>query len=328
MSTSFLFRSSIRLPDRVAFSAFGINVYWYGVFLALGVLITIILAQIEVRRKRLGSDTAIDLCLLGIPLGIVGARLYYVFTHLSYFKNDPLSVLTVWDGGLSLYGAVIGALLAFAIYSLAKRIPLLRLADVFAPGLALAQGLACWGDFFNQQGYGPEIPRTAPAWFPFAVLIEQSDTIHYAVFFYEFLWCVLLFMLLWFVMRKRALRDGTTALCYLLLYSLCHAAFSLLRVDTPPVVWKLSLPALLAGALFLLALALLLARRVRPAKPAPAALCEPLENAAPAGEQGDVEPYGEQPCNASDASALVDAEPVAEAPDAPPSPHDDSNAPA
>jgi len=254
--------SSIRLPDRVAFSVSGVDVYWYGVFLAVGILSAIVLAHAEVRRLRLDKDTAVDICLLGIPLGIIGARLGYVFSYFSYFKGDPLSILYVWDGGLSAYGAAAGVLLGLLIYSLVKRVPILRLTDVIAPGLVLAQGVARWGDFFNQQGYGPEVTNDALQWFPFAVLIEKSDTIHYAVFFYEFLWCAFVFAVLWFVVRKRDARVGTVTLWYLLLYSLGHAAFSLLRVDSNPVVWKFSLPALVFAALFLLALALLIARRV------------------------------------------------------------------
>lgn len=300
--------SPMRLPERVAFSVLGVDVYWYGVFLAVGILAAIVLAHAEARRLRLDKDTAIDICLLGIPLGIISARLGYVISYFPYFKGDPISILYVWDGGLSAYGAAAGVLLGLLIYSLVKRVPILRLTDMIVPGLVFAQGVACWGDFFNQQGYGPEVTSGALQWFPFAVLIEKSDTIHYAVFFYEFLWCAFVFAVLWFILRKRDLRVGTVTLWYALLYSLGHAAFSLLRVDSDPVVWKLGLPALAFAALFLLALALLIVRRARDKRAA---------DASPGAEPPDAD-VASEPAEQPEHDTPADDSPTEDDPDGQP----------
>ncbi len=269
------YAAAMRLPKRVAFTVFGLDVYWYGVFLAAGILAAIILAQIEIRRRKLDEDTAIDVCLIGIPLGIVFSRLFYVFAYFSYFKSDLLSILYLWDGGMSQYGALFGAFLGLVLYSLKKKVSILRLTDLIAPGLALAQGLARWGDFFNQQAYGPEVTAGALQWFPFAVKIEASGTIHYAAFFYEFLWCTAVFAVLWFYVRRRSARDGMMTLWYLVLFFAGHAAILLLRGDTAPVLGRLSVAEVICFAIFLAALAaLILVRRKTTAAKRPA-VCAP-----------------------------------------------------
>jgi phosphatidylglycerol:prolipoprotein diacylglycerol transferase len=176
------FASAMKLPGPIAFSFSGYAVYWSGIFLAIGVILAIFLAQYEAKRRNLPPDTAVDLCLIGIPLGIVGARLFYVFTNFPLFQNDLLRILYFWDGGLSFYGAFIGILVGIALYSRKKSLRFFELTDLLAPGLLLTQALALWSDFSEQTGFGPAVTAPSLQWFPFAVLIEESNSIHAAVF--------------------------------------------------------------------------------------------------------------------------------------------------
>lgn len=258
------FASAMKIPGPIAFSFSGYEVYWSGILLAAGIILAILLAQYEVRRKKLPPDTAVDLCLIGIPLGVLGARLFYVFTNFALFKDDLVRILYFWDGGLSVYGALIGALIGIVIYALAKKLRFFMLTDLLAPGLLLAQAFALWSDFFEQTGFGPEITSPGLEWFPFAVLIEETDTIHAAVFFYEFVWCVLVFAALWLLVRKRAKRDGCVTLWYLLLYSGGHIALSFLRQSDSALFHSTLASRLIYAAFIVLALALLIIRATRP----------------------------------------------------------------
>jgi len=272
------FASAMKIPGPVAFSFSGYEVYWAGILLAAGVVLAILLAQYEVNRKKLPPDTAVDLCLIGIPLGVLGARLFYVFTNLGLFKGDLVRILYFWDGGLSIYGALIGVFVGILIYALSKKLRFFTLTDLLAPGLLLTQALALWGDFFEQRGFGPEITSPALQWFPFAVLIEETDTIHAAVFFYEFVWCLLVFAALWFFVRLRAKRDGGVTLWYLLLYPAGHVALSFLRQDDGTLFGSTLAMQIVFAALAVFALVLLIVRAKKPA---------PQPEAAEAGPDGD-----------------------------------------
>ena len=287
--------AAMRMPSRTAFTIGNLQVYWYGILLAAAILAAVLTCYFASKRKGLNPDTAVDLCLVTIPCGVVGARLWYVLTFFSYFKADPVSILFIWDGGLSVYGAALFALAGVWVYARVKKTPLLSILDAVAPGLALAQGVALWGDFFNQQGYGPELTSRALTWFPFAVPIEQTGGIHCAVFFYEFLWCALIFAFLWFVLGKRPHPNGWAFGWYVLLYSLGHAVFTALRTDELYLYGNLKTGVALSAALLLLSAALLVALRRRKASPAVCAGAETQSEApeADAPETGAQSPAEE-----------------------------------
>lgn len=139
------------------------------------------------KTQKLPSDIIIDMCLVIIPCGVVGARLYYVLFHLDRYLQNPISILYIWEGGLAIYGAVIFGLLGAFVFSRVRKVRFLKLADCIMPGLALAQAIGRWGNFFNQEAFG--LPVTArmiaqfPAlqYFPLAVGIEGTHYFNEAV---------------------------------------------------------------------------------------------------------------------------------------------------
>mgnify|MGYP000884887007 CR=1 FL=1 len=296
--------SAMKLPSRVAFSLSGFDIYWSGLLLAVGIILAILLAQVESKRKKLPEDTAVDLCLIGIPVGVVFARLAYILLHLSYYKADPLSMLYFWDGGLSVYGAIAGVLAGIIIYSLAKKLKFFSLTDLLAPGLLLAQAFALWGNFFDQTNYGPEVKSASLEWFPFSVLIEKTDTIHYAVFFYGFVWCALVFAALWLIVRKRAKREGALTLWYILLFSIGQFALEFLLQSTETVLGVIRISQLVYGVLAITALLLLILRSGKGPSPKAdetAAVVETAEMAEPETEpQTETEPAAEDPAKADE----------------------------
>ena len=227
-------------PSRVAFTLFGRDVYWYGVLMALGILIGVWLAIREGKRKKLTEDDILDMCLVIIPSGVVGARLYYVIFEWASYASNPIRALYIWEGGLAIYGAVIGGLIGMFIYSRVKKIRFLKLADCIAPGLVLAQAIGRWGNFFNQEAFGLPINNGELMWFPFAVYIEGyhtfngqpcSNPYHMATFFYESVWCLIVFIILWSC-RKKFKHDGDAILSYAALYGLERMFVERLRGDS------------------------------------------------------------------------------------------------
>jgi len=233
---------------------------WYGLLIVCGIIAAITLCIHEEKRLGLKTDTVIDAAFWVIPFGILGARLYYVAFQWDMFAPDPLSILRLWEGGLAIYGGVIGGLLAMLLFARHRKMNPFILSDITVSGLALAQSIGRWGNYFNMEAYGREI--TDPAWqfFPVGVQIPSAEgyTWHMATFFYESSWNLLVFLILWFVIRKRSKVTGTTTLWYLLLYGAGRFFIEGLRMDslmtsTIRVSQLLSLVLVLLSAAFLIA---------------------------------------------------------------------------
>lgn len=207
---------------------------WYGVLIVCGIAAAVGLCLREEKRLGLQQDTVIDLAFWVIPLGLIGARVYYVIFQWDLFAPDPLSALRIWEGGLAIYGGVIGGLVGVLLFSARRKLNPFILTDIIVPGLSLAQGIGRWGNYFNMEAYGREI--TNPAWqfFPIGVQIPSADGYawHMATFFYESCWDLLVFGLLWFVIRKRSHHSGTVTLWYLLLYGTGRFFIEGLRMDS------------------------------------------------------------------------------------------------
>jgi len=206
---------------------------WYSVLIVCGIAAALWLASREEKRLKLPAETVIDLSLWLIPTGIIGARLYYVIFAWDAFSRDPVSILYIWRGGLAIYGGVIGGGLAALIFSRRRKLPFLLLTDIIVPGLALAQCIGRWGNYFNMEAYGLTV--TDPAWqfFPFAVLIPSSGepVWHMATFFYESVWDFLVFLVL-MVGRRHMRRTGDITLWYASLYGGGRLIIEGLRLDS------------------------------------------------------------------------------------------------
>ncbi|MCH5279333.1 MAG: prolipoprotein diacylglyceryl transferase [Christensenellaceae bacterium] len=222
-------------PDPILINnLFGIDwldIHWYGLLIVVGIIIAIFLADHEVKRRKLPPDTAIDLCLVCIPSGLIGARLYYVIFSLDQFHSIS-DVLNIMDGGLAIYGMLIGGLLGAFIYMKVKRLSFLHALDIILPCVAIAQAIGRWGNFFNQEAFGPVVTNPNHMWFPLAVKIDRLNELHYATFFYESMWCLLVFIVLWFIVRKKAKHLGDVALVYVILYGLERMFVELMRTDS------------------------------------------------------------------------------------------------
>jgi len=206
---------------------------WYSLLMVSGILAAYLLGLHEEKRVGLPRDSMLDMVLVAVPCGIVGARLYYVLMTLDEFAQNPISVLYIWEGGIAVYGAFIGGALGVYIFCRIKKRSFATLLDITAPGLALAQAIGRWGNYFNREAYGPVITDTAWQFFPAGVQIMEggAEVWHVATFFYESVWDLGVFLVLWSV-RKRLKRRGDVFLWYMVLYGCGRFLVEQLRTDS------------------------------------------------------------------------------------------------
>ena len=213
------------MPNRLLFGFIPI----YGLLIAGAMALGVYLCSLQEERLGLPKDTALDLALWVLPAAIVGARLYYVAFQWAEYAQNPLRILYIWEGGLAIYGGVIGGIIAGWIFCRVKKVPFAVLADMVAPSLILGQAIGRWGNFVNQEAFGELIENPALQFFPVAVYVQGEW--HMATFFYESLWDFIGFWVLW-LNRKRVKRTGNLFLGYLCWYGVGRAIIEGLRTDS------------------------------------------------------------------------------------------------
>ena len=225
---------------------------WYSLLVVTGMAAAVWLATLEERRRGLPKDTILDLALWLLPLGVLGARIYYVVFSWDQYAANPVSALYIWEGGLAIYGGVIAGALVAWFFCRKRGISLPVMADMIVPGLALAQGIGRWGNFFNSEAYGVETADAFWRFFPASVRI--GETWHLACFFYESVLDAAVFAWLW-ANRRRRRHDGDTLLGYLLLYGAGRMLIEGLRTDSLYLTGTLRVSQLLSAGMVLAACA-------------------------------------------------------------------------
>lgn len=204
----------------------------YGILIAAALAVAAWLCTLEERRLHLPKDLGLDIVLYALPPALVVSRLYYVAFSWQQFAHQPLSILYFWQGGMAIYGAVIGGALGLWLLSHRRRVAFPLLADIVAPALLLGQAIGRWGNYFNGEAFGYLVNNPAWQFFPFAVQI--GDQWHLATFFYESMWNLLGFAFLYMNRRRfqQEGRQGHVFLWYLLWYGLGRMAIEGLRTDS------------------------------------------------------------------------------------------------
>lgn len=212
----------------VAFRFMEKPIYWYGIIIAFGLFCGVLFAMREERRVGLPKDTVLDVALIGTPTAIVFARLYYVIFNLHEFDSIA-DMFKIWEGGLAIYGGIIGAVLSAWIYCCVKKVPTLEMFDIGAPSLLIGQMIGRWGNFVNAEAYG--IPTDLP-WR--MEVMEGSELIAvHPTFLYESLWNLIGFIIL-FCYRKHKKFSGEIFLMYIAWYGLGRSWIEALRADSLP----------------------------------------------------------------------------------------------
>lgn len=203
-------------------------VTWYSFLIVVGASLALFFSCREEKYARLPRDTVLDLALWLIPGGIIGARVYYVVFSFHQFQNDLFSVFRVWEGGLAIYGGVIGGVIGLVIATRLKKISGKAMLDVISFGLLIGQSIGRWGNFTNRECFGRE---TTVPW-RMGLVYSYKTFYYHPAFLYESLWNVIGFLLLHFWVRKKRKFDGQLFLCYLAWYGLGRLFIEGLRTDS------------------------------------------------------------------------------------------------
>lgn len=213
--------------SRVVINIFGIDIYWYAILIVLPFTIGIILCKKDDKKYNIKFEDILEVLIIVIPISILCARLYFVIFKLDYYLKFPQEILNFRDGGLAIYGGIIGTVITIIIYCKVKKINILDMLDYIVPYLPLGQAIGRWGNFFNIEAYGIETNNI----FRMGI-IENGQYIEvHPTFLYESICCLIIFFIL-YVLRYKRKYKGLMICIYLALYSLERTIIEGLRTDS------------------------------------------------------------------------------------------------
>ncbi len=213
--------------NNVAFSIGDYHIYWYGIIIGIGFILAFIYALSNLKRYKIPGDKFLDCVIVGLITAIIGARLYYVIFSWDFYSQNPSKIFAIHDGGLAIYGGIIGALLGGCITAKIVKLNIPSVLDIAALGFLIGQGIGRWGNFVNQEAFGTQTDL------PWGMMSENTGnvTVH-PCFLYESLWCILGFVLLHFFSRKFRKYNGQVFLLYLVWYGAERMIVEGLRTDS------------------------------------------------------------------------------------------------
>lgn len=220
----------------IAFEIGGLQVRWYGIIIAFAIYLATTLADKEATRKGYRKEFIIDLVFWAVPLGFVGARLYYILFEWQYYLANPGEIIQIWHGGIAIYGGVIAG--AATVYWFAKKekVSFALLLDILAPVVLLAQAIGRWGNFTNQEAHGEAVTRAFLEGLHLPTfIIEQMhiDGVYYhPTFLYESLWSFVGVLILFYLRRRKGVKVGEIMSGYLLWYSFGRFFIEGMRTDS------------------------------------------------------------------------------------------------
>ncbi len=234
---------SVDVPsDGVLFRIGSLSVRWYAAMIALGMVLAAIYGFRMMKRYKVNEDKFLNAIIGGVIGGIVGARLYYVVFSWETYADNPISILYIWEGGLAIYGGIIGALLVGGIIAKIQKLCVRDCFDIASMGFLIGQCLGRWGNFFNGEAYGSnttlpwgmtstKIQNELAYLKSTGVDVDPALPVH-PTFLYESLWCIVGFVLIHFLVAKRRTFKGQVFLSYCIWYGVGRSIFEGLRTDS------------------------------------------------------------------------------------------------
>lgn len=221
-------------PGELAFSIGNIHIHWYGICIACAFLMGSFICSKYAQEKGENPSYFFDLSTYILILGIICARLYYVVFNWQYYSHNLLDIFKIWQGGLAIHGGIIGGLIAGILFTRYKKLSFIKYCDITAIGLVLGQAIGRWGNFFNSEAFGT--PTDLP-WKLYIPLDKRPETFlqyeyFHPTFLYESLWNFIIFLFLFFVLRKVVKKEGIVFFSYLGLYSIGRYFIESLRTDS------------------------------------------------------------------------------------------------
>lgn len=207
----------------IAFRVFGFDIRWYGILIAIGISLATYLTMKQTKNSNIDQDSVLDIILVSVVMGVVGARIYYVLFSWDLYKDNILEILDFRSGGLAIHGGLIFGITTAYFMSRIKKLKFIELIDIAIPNVALAQSIGRWGNYFNMEAHGGITNL------PWGIEID-GEKVH-PTFLYESIWCLLLFFILRYMYKKREF-NGQIFLMYAMLYSLERFFVEGLRTDS------------------------------------------------------------------------------------------------
>lgn len=213
--------------SQIAFSVFGIDIYNYAFCIILGIIVALILCKISKDNYYIKFDVALEIIIMALIFGILGARLYYIIFNLDYYTRNPIQIINIRDGGLAIYGGLIAGLYIIVKRCKSYKIPPVEFLDYIVPFVALAQSIGRWGNFFNVEAFGYE----TTSFFRMGINLTEGYKEVHPVFLYESICTVIMFFILRDAQGKRKFK-GQILYMYLAMYSGIRMFLEPLRTDS------------------------------------------------------------------------------------------------
>lgn len=256
-------------PQSIIISLGLINLYWYGLFISLGIVAGFFVSLKLAGLYKIEKDLIWELSFYLILSGFSGAKLYYIIAFWPYFLSKPSEIIKFWHAGLSIHGAIIGGLIGLWLFSRKRLISFWQLADLISPSLALGQAIGRWGNYFNQELFG------RPTNLPWGIPIDQINrpenfsgfTYFHPTFLYESILNLAIFFILLNLHRlkfkNKKIPNGNIFFSYLILYSLARFSMEFIRIEETPLILGIRLAQFVSLFIIVISLFFLLGLNLR-----------------------------------------------------------------
>lgn len=247
----------------IAFSLGNFHIYWYGVIIACGLLLAVLYGYVSAPRYNVDKNKLINCVLVGIITGIIGARAYFCLFQWDYYSKNPIEVFYINNGGLAIYGGIIGALVGGITVAKIQKMKVMPILDITMVGFLLGQGIGRWGNFMNQEAFGSQTDL------PWRMMSEGTGGVGvHPCFLYESMWCLLGFVLLHFYGKYKQKYAGQIFCMYLVWYGFERMIVEGLRTDSLYLPFQIfgmdiRVSQLLSFILFVVGIILLIINRKR-----------------------------------------------------------------
>ncbi|WP_377887725.1 prolipoprotein diacylglyceryl transferase [Alkalihalobacillus sp. R86527] len=258
--------ATIEPLNRIALQLGPISIYWYGIIIALGAYLGLVLAVRETQRQGLPKETFVDLILWAVPIAIISARIYYVIFQWGYYKDNPGDIFAIWEGGIAIHGALIGSVITAVVFTRKRGLSFWKITDIAAPSIILGQAIGRWGNFMNQEAHGGEVTRgflenlMLPEFIVNQMFID--GTYYHPTFLYESLWNLAGFVIL-ILLQRTNVKRGEVFLSYVIWYSIGRFFIEALRTDSLMLTESLRMAQVISVVLVIGAIITIAYRRMK-----------------------------------------------------------------
>ncbi|MBR1753912.1 prolipoprotein diacylglyceryl transferase [bacterium] len=222
-------------PGEIAFNIGSLSVHYYGICISVGIVVGLLVSYFICKKfyKDINPDVIFDVAIPVIIGGIIGARLYYCGLMADYYSNHLLEILQIYKGGMSIHGGIYGGLVGGLLYAENKKLPRLKLCDIFSFALITGQIIGRWGNFFNSEAFGAPCNNFLQLYIPLEKRPAEFVYFEYfhPTFLYESLLNILVLVSLFYILKKKP-KDGTIFFAYLILYSVVRIFIETIRIDS------------------------------------------------------------------------------------------------